>query len=199
MFTTRDTKDQTQICLTFIFKVNHQGQVHDFRFSEILDTVNVRIDTKIKSAACMQLKLGKVIQWMCVTLISKVNRQGHAIFSNIVDILDLENVRIDTKIEFVSCLQPEIRRVMQQGLHCGLVGSAPAWDGTGCEFDSWQCRICSLSLRVFGSLRGSLGTYGLTQKLCLKKGVWPWFSRSCKTNRIFHYHRWIPSPRKHTW
>ena len=25
--------------------------------------------------------------------------------------------------------------------HCGLVGSAPAWDGTGCEFDSWQCRI----------------------------------------------------------
>ena len=28
--------------------------------------------------------------------------------------------------------------------HCGLVVSAPAWDGTGCEFDSWQCRIyCS--------------------------------------------------------
>ena len=51
--------------------------------------------------------------------------------------------------------------------HSGLVGSAPAWDGTGCEFDSWQCRIyipCSLSLRLLGSLRGSLGTYGLTQK-----------------------------------
>ena len=48
----------------------------------------------------------------------------------------------------------------------------PAWDGTGCEFDSWQCRIyipCSLSLRLLGSLRGSLGTYGLTQKLCLKE------------------------------
>ena len=27
----------------------------------------------------------------------------------------------------------------------------------------------SLSLRLLGSLRGSLGTYGLTQKLCLKK------------------------------
>ena len=56
--------------------------------------------------------------------------------------------------------------------HCGLVGSASAWDGTGCEFDSWQCRIyfpCSLSLRLLGFLRGSLGTYGLTQKLCLKK------------------------------
>ena len=56
--------------------------------------------------------------------------------------------------------------------HCGLVVSAPAWDGTGCEFDSWQCRIyipCSLNLRLLGSLRGSLGTCGLTQKLCLKK------------------------------
>ena len=53
--------------------------------------------------------------------------------------------------------------------HCGLVVSTPAWDGTGCEFDSWQCWIyipCSLSLRLLGSLRGSLGTYGLTQKLC---------------------------------
>ena len=42
--------------------------------------------------------------------------------------------------------------------------SAPAWDGTGREFDSWQCRIyipCSLSLRLLGSFRGSLGTYGL--------------------------------------
>ena len=54
--------------------------------------------------------------------------------------------------------------------HCGLVSSALAWDGTGCEFDSWQCRIyipCSLSLRLLGSFfQGSLGTYGLTQKLC---------------------------------
>ena len=25
--------------------------------------------------------------------------------------------------------------------HCGLVGSARTWDGTGCEFDSWQYRI----------------------------------------------------------
>ena len=35
-----------------------------------------------------------------------------------------------------------------------------------------QCRIyipCSLSLRLLGSLRGSLGTYGLTQKLLKKK------------------------------
>ena len=53
--------------------------------------------------------------------------------------------------------------------HCGLVGSAPIRDGTGCELDSWQCQIyipCSLSLRLLGSRQGSLGTYGLTQKLC---------------------------------
>ena len=57
------------------------------------------------------------------------------------------------------------------------MGSAPAWDGTGCEFDSWQCRIyipCSLSLRLLGTLRGSLGTYGLTQKLCWKKKLVKW-------------------------
>ena len=50
----------------------------------------------------------------------------------------------------------------------------PACDGTGCEFKSWHYRIyilCSLSLRLLGSLRGSLGTNGLTQKLCLKKHV----------------------------
>ena len=116
MFTTRDTKGHTQMCLTFIFKVNHQGQVTDFGFSEILDLANVRIDTKIKSVACIQPEIRKVIQWMCVTLSSKVNRQGHGIFFNIFDILDLENVRIDTKINFVSCLQPEIWKVMQKGV-----------------------------------------------------------------------------------
>ena len=37
-------------------------------------------------------------------------------FLNIFYILDLENVRIDTKIEFVSCLQPKIRKVTQKGV-----------------------------------------------------------------------------------
>ena len=66
--------------------------------------------------------------------------------------------------------------------HCGLVGSAPAWDGTGCEFNSWQCRIyipCSLRLRLGTWVpSGSLGTYGLTQKLCEKLRI------SAYTNRI---------------
>ena len=37
-------------------------------------------------------------------------------FVSIVDIFDLENVRIDTKIEFVLYLQPEIRKVTQKGI-----------------------------------------------------------------------------------
>ena len=116
MFTTRDTKGHTQMGLTFIFKVNHQGHVTDSGFSEIVDLANVRIDTKIKPVARIQPEIRKVIQWMCVTSSFKVNRQGHMIFFNIFDIYDLENVRIDTKINVVSSLQPEIRKVMQKGV-----------------------------------------------------------------------------------
>ena len=38
---------------------------------------------------------------VCVTLTVKVNRQSHGIYFKIFDILDLENVRIDTNIEFL--------------------------------------------------------------------------------------------------
>ena len=51
-----------------------------------------------------------------MTLISRVNRRGHVIYSNIFEILDLKNVWIDTMIEIVSCSQPEIRKVMQTGV-----------------------------------------------------------------------------------
>ena len=55
--------------------------------------------------------------------------------------------------------------------HCGLVESARTWDGRGCVFDSWHCRIYIIShvhraIRLLGSLWGSLGKYGLIQKLC---------------------------------
>ena len=132
IFTTRDTKGHTKMCLTFIFKVNHLSHVTDSGFSEILDLANVRIDTKIKSVACIQPEIRKVIQWMCVTSSFKVERQGDMIYFNIFDILDLENVRIDTKINFVSCLQPEIK-VMQKGVW--------PWFSRSCNKD----RIFSLS------------------------------------------------------
>ena len=61
MFATEDMKGHAKKCLTLIFKVNHQGQVNDFGFSEILDIVNVRIDTKIKSASFIQPELRKFI------------------------------------------------------------------------------------------------------------------------------------------
>ena len=80
---------------------------------------------------------------MCVTLGFKVNRWDHVIFYNIFDILDLENVRIDTKIEFVSCLQPEIWKVMKKVFDL--------------DFQGYAIKI-----------------------------------------EFFHYHRWIPWPRKHT-
>ena len=59
-----------------------------------------------------------------------------------------------------------------------LVVSAPAWDRTGCEFDSSNQINLAVSdiypmfiepTRLLGFLRGSPGSYGLTQKLCLKK------------------------------
>ena len=104
-----------------------------FGFFEIFDLENVRIDTSFKSASCIQPELMKVIQWMCVTLSFKVNRQSHGIVFNICDILDIENVKIDTKINFVSRLQPEIWKVMQKGVW--------PWFSRSCNKD----RIFSLS------------------------------------------------------
>ena len=61
---------------------------------------------------------------VCLTLIFKVMQLkpwvsrstvgNHVLHSNMFDILDHENLEIDTKIEFQSCLQPEIRKVMQK-------------------------------------------------------------------------------------
>ena len=102
--------------MTLSFKVNRQGHVFVFNIFDILDLENVKIDTKIKSVACVQPEIRKVIQLICVTLSFKVNRQSHIIFVNIFDIYDLENVGIDTKINFVSCLQPKLRKVMQKGV-----------------------------------------------------------------------------------
>ena len=50
-----------KIGLILKIRVNHQGQVTDFGFSKILDIVNVRIDTKIESIACIQPEISKVI------------------------------------------------------------------------------------------------------------------------------------------
>ena len=46
------------------------------------------------------------------TLISKVNCQGHGRYFSLFEIFDHELVRIDTKIKYVSCMQPKIRKVI---------------------------------------------------------------------------------------
>ena len=143
MFTTRDTKGHTQLYLTFIFKVNHQGQVTDFGFSEILDLANVRIDTKIKSVACIQPEIRKVIQIICVTLSFKVNRQGHMIF--------LTYLISSTSKMYESTPRSTSYHVYNR---------------------RWE-RSCK---KVF-----DLDFQGHAIKI-----------------EFFHYHRWIPWPRKHT-
>ena len=47
--------------LTLKINVDHQGQVADFGFFEILDIENVRIDTKIESIVGIQPEISKVI------------------------------------------------------------------------------------------------------------------------------------------
>ena len=49
-----------KIGLTLKIKVNHQGQVTENRFFEILDIENVRIDTKIEPIAGIQPEISKV-------------------------------------------------------------------------------------------------------------------------------------------
>ena len=89
MYTTRDKRGHIGVCLTLIFKVNHQGYVIYFGLFEIPDLENVEINTKIKSVACIQ---PEIFERFCIP--------------------DLKNARIDTKIKSVSCLQPEITKVI---------------------------------------------------------------------------------------
>ena len=48
-----------QICI--IFKVNHHSYIIYFEVFEFLDIEYVKIDTKIKSVACIQIEIMKVI------------------------------------------------------------------------------------------------------------------------------------------
>ena len=52
-------------------------------------------------------------QAVCLTFIFKVNHQVHVIYSEISEILTIENITIDTKIKFIACNQPERSKVIQ--------------------------------------------------------------------------------------
>ena len=76
-----------------------------------------------------------------------------------------------------ACMEPEVRSLEVYGscrrkILQNIADKNSDWEDwmiiVSCELDSWQCRIYipfSLSLRLLGSLRGSLSTNGLTQKL----------------------------------
>ena len=59
--------------------------------------------------------------------------------------------------------------------HCDLVGSARTWDGTGCEFDSWQCQIYIISHvhRAYDYLGpfGVLWVHMAWHKNCVEKKI----------------------------
>ena len=57
-------------------------------------------------------EIGHVGRRVWLTLIFEINRQGLEIYFNFVDIPDLEDAKIDTKIKSVLCLQPEITKVI---------------------------------------------------------------------------------------
>ena len=83
----------------------------DVKFYEIFDNVNVRIDTKSTTGA----KKGHAMNVCDLELQGQPSR-SRDFFSTFSISPTFENVRIDSKIEFVSCLQPEIRKVMQNGV-----------------------------------------------------------------------------------
>ena len=63
--------------MTLTFKVSSQGEVNYFGDFVIPDVEKVRIDTKIKSASCIQPELRKVIKSeFDLDFTLKVNRQG---------------------------------------------------------------------------------------------------------------------------
>ena len=69
--------------------------------------------------------------------------------------------------------------------HCSLVGLAPACDKTGCEFDSWQCRIYipyTLSLGLLGYIW--LWVHMAWHKNCVEK----------KDNRLIPVSSLFPRP-----
>ena len=76
--------------------------------------------------------------------------------------------------------------------HCGLAGSARTWNGTGCEFDSWQCQIyipCSLSLRL--SPMGFSGYIWLDTKIVLKNKEHKEIGEITKKNKKIVYKMFI--------
>ena len=169
--------------MTLIFKVNRRGHVI---FLSIFHP-------KINFVSCLQPEIWKVMRQRSLTLIFKVNHWGQVTDFGFSEILDIADVRID--IKSASCIQPELRKVIQW--MCVTLNSKINRQGQVIVFNI--CYILDLeNVRIDTKINFVSCLQPETWKVT-QKGVWPWFSRSCNKDRIFfHYHRWIPWPRKHT-
>ena len=105
-------KRSQKVTLTLIFKVIlwvqvkkirwHRDTWHWTQWNQHVDLVYIIHKTKNKEIHTL----------VNLTLILKVNCQGHVINFGLFEITDLELVRIDTKIKSVSCIQPQITKVI---------------------------------------------------------------------------------------
>ena len=113
MYTIKDEEGHSIVSLTLTLKVFCQGQATNFDFFEITDLQLVRINTEIKSVLCIQPKIKKVHIKVSLNLTFKVNCQGQVIIDFVFfELLDLEEVRIDTEISSLINIQPEMRKVI---------------------------------------------------------------------------------------
>jgi len=91
--------------MTLILKVNRQGQVIYFEFSEISEIKNVKINTKIHplriiiTSFVMNGQVEESSTWNI-----KVIRLGHVIYFNIFGIYNLDYVENDTNLITLSHL-----------------------------------------------------------------------------------------------
>ena len=85
---------------------------NDVGFVGIFNIGNVRNNTKIQSISSTVYNQSWAGLFNRYAIMHDLDFQSHC--SNIFNIPDLTNARINTKIEFVSCLQSEIRKIMQK-------------------------------------------------------------------------------------
>ena len=96
MYATKDKKGYMKVSLTLTFKVNCQDQVIGFVF---LRSLTLR---KLESTLYIQPEIRKVIKYIFMALVLKVNRLGRVIIFSFFEIPDLRNVKIDTTINSAS-------------------------------------------------------------------------------------------------
>ena len=118
---------------------------------------------------------------VCRTLIFKVKGQGHELNLIFFDIPDLDNVWIDTKIEFVSRFQQEVTKVIP--VHLYDLDVKVYGRGQKINF-SFFLHLRPKNVRIDTKIKYVPRLPPEITKV-IQKGVWPWISRSSNEDRIF--------------